>query len=177
MGDPVGRFTHLTFSIVVEILRIAARAQGYELEVTYLNEPLYRGGGAEKVAEMGLVGPPEPIDDLDPDLMLARRTDRNPYNNKPVPAEVVDNFVSIEDWTRAGHLMIRLWLLLTSHGVAWHPYGSVITNEIARKDMVDKFGVTEGAGGRQMVWLLVRLGYSDKTPVRSERLPLEEILL
>ena len=73
--------------------------------------------------------------------------------------------------------MIRMWLILTRHGVAWHPYGSVITNDDARRSMVEKFGMQEGPDGQRMVWLLVRLGYSGKTPVRSERLPIEEILL
>jgi hypothetical protein len=87
------------------------------------------------------------------------------------------DYVTPGDWTTAGHLMIRLWLILTKHGVSWQPYGSVITNDEARRRMVEQFGLTEGEGGARMVWLLVRMGYSGKTPVRSERLPLEEVLL
>jgi hypothetical protein len=291
VGDPPGRFTQMTFGITAEILRIAAHDRGFELNVRYLGKPLYQTSGPEKVAELELVPAGEPIPDLDPALILQRRTDRNPYNNRLVPDDVIaelkteaaryghtfeiatdkqsirwvkelnrdvlfhdlehptyrkelqgwlrfsdkeaadrrdglsaramvlpgwllkaffqrhrlftmpglkqvaraiyvgtmrgistvgwiqGDFITPADWTRTGELMIRLWLILTKHGVAWQPYGSVITNDEARKSMVDKFGMSEGADGAQMVWLLVRLGYSGKTPVRSERLPLEEVLL
>lgn len=292
VGDPVGRFTHLTFGIVAEILRIAAHARGYELNVKYEGDPLYRTAGEpQKVAELELVPAGRVVPDLDPALILSRRTDRNPYNNQSVPAHVIDevqqearrfghsfevatdpqtirwvkelnrdvlfhdlehptyrrelagwlrysdaeaadrrdglsaramllpgwllkaffhrhrlfllpglkqvargiylgtmrgistvgwiqgDYVTPADWTSAGHLMIRIWLILTSHGVSWQPYGSVITNDEARRAMVDKFGIAEGSEGAQMVWLLVRMGYSGKTPVRSERLPLEEVLI
>ena len=53
IGDPEGRFTHLTFGIFVEILTIAARAQGYDIEAAFEGKPLYGGGGApEKIAEL-----------------------------------------------------------------------------------------------------------------------------
>jgi hypothetical protein len=291
VGDPPGRFTQMTFGIVAEILRIAAHARGYELNVKFEGQPLYQSAGPEKVAELELVPAGYPVPDLDPALILQRRTDRNPYNNQLVPDDVIDelkaeaaryghtfevatdpqsirwvkelnrdvlfhdlehptyrielqgwlrfsekqaserrdglsaramvlpgwllrafferhrlftvpgikqaaraiyvgtmrgistvgwiqgDFITPGDWTRSGELMIRLWLILTKHGVAWQPYGSVITNDEARQSMVSKFGMAEGDDGAQTVWLLVRLGYSGKTPVRSERLPLEEVLL
>ncbi|HYN98685.1 MAG TPA: hypothetical protein VEU28_03330, partial [Actinomycetota bacterium] len=90
VGDPVGRFTQMTFGITAEILRIAAHARGYELEVTYEGQPLYQAPEPEKVAELKLVSVSSPVPDLDPALILQRRTDRNPYNNQPVPAEVVE---------------------------------------------------------------------------------------
>jgi hypothetical protein len=85
-------------------------------------------------------------------------------------------YVSIEDWVAAGKVMIRLWLLLTQHGYYWHPYGSVITSEKARRNMIEYLDVPDEAGGEQMVWLLLRMGRSSKPPV-SKRLPLEEIVL
>jgi hypothetical protein len=292
VGDPEGRFTHLTFGIVAEMLRIAAHARGYELEVSYAHGPLYadNGDAQRKVADLRLVAQHGLIADLDPALILRRRTNRLPYDDRPVPANVIGHlraeaarfghtfnvatdgkavrwvkelnrdalfhdleheryreelgswlryseaearlrrdglspgalvlpgwllkammrhhrlltapgvkpltqqlymrtmtgistvawlqgdFVDAEDWTTAGHLMARVWLLLTSYGVDWQPYGSIITNDDARRAMVDKFGLREGDGGRDMVWLLVRMGYSSQEPVRSARLPLSEVV-
>jgi hypothetical protein len=85
-------------------------------------------------------------------------------------------YVTSEDWVGAGRVMIRLWLLLTRHGWYWHPYGSVITSEAARQNMIDYLKLPEEAGGEDMVWLLLRLGRSPEPPV-SLRLPLEEIVL
>ncbi len=80
------------------------------------------------------------------------------------------------EWVAAGKCMIRLWLILTSRGVYWHPYGSVITSEEARTNMVRYLSLGEEKGGEDMVWLLLRLG-SSKPPPLSHRLPLEEIIL
>lgn len=292
VGDPEGRFTYLTFGIFAEMLRIAAHRRQHELEVEYLPGPLYGGaaGTPRKVADLRLVAKNAPIDDLAPELILRRRTNRLPYDNRPLPAAVIrdlqeeaarfghtfnvttdasavrwvkelnrdalyhdleherfreelaswlryseeeasrrrdglsaralvlpgwllkgvmqhhrlmtapgikpltqqvymrtmsgistvgwlqGHFVDEQDWTAAGHLMARLWLILTSHGVDWQPYGSIITNPESRTAMVDKFGLREGDDGQDMVWLLVRMGYSPQAPVRSERLPLAEVL-
>jgi len=85
-------------------------------------------------------------------------------------------YVTSQDWVHAGTVMIRLWLLLTRHGYYWHPYGSVITSEAARQNMIRYFNLSEEKGGEDMVWLLLRLGKSSPPP-RSNRLPLEEIIL
>ena len=81
-----------------------------------------------------------------------------------------------KDWVAAGTCMIRLWLTLTRHGIYWHPYGSVITSEDARTNMIRYLRLPEEAGGGDMVWLLLRLGRSKEPPL-SHRLPLEEIIL
>jgi hypothetical protein len=80
------------------------------------------------------------------------------------------------EWVAAGACMIRLWLMLTERGIYWHPYGSVITSEDARQNMIRYLRLPEEAGGEDMVWLLLRLGRS-KAPPLSHRLPLEEIIL
>ena len=290
VGDPAGKFTHVTFGIFAETLRIAAHARGFELEVTYTGEPLYGGQSIQKVADLRLHDAGAPIPDLDPHLIFLRRTNRHPYNNVAVPDAIVrdladeatrhghtfstsrdaaairsvkelnadslyrdlahpgyrreleawlrysrssvrssndgltagamvlpawlmrgvfrshwlftapgveqaarraylktmngiatvgwlqGDFVDAADWTSAGHLMMRLWLMLTAHGVDWQPYGSIITNDESRRSMTQKFGMCEGEGGRDMVWLLVRLGYCDHEPVRSRRLDLAEVV-
>lgn len=291
VADPEGRFTHVTFGIFVESLRIAAHARGYELEANHTGELLYRDDASRKqVADLRLRAVGEPIEDLDCELLLRRRTNRHPYNDRPVPEEVFEElrevarahghtfdastdaqairwvkelnrdslyrdlehaeyrqeldtwlrysdadalargdglspsamvlpgwlmrgmmryqrlmtapvvrgltervymrtmsgistvgwlqgaFADADDWTEAGRLMLRLWLVLTRHGVEWQPYGSVITNEEARSAMVEHFGMREGQGGQDMVWLLVRMGCCDHEPARSARLPMAEIL-
>jgi hypothetical protein len=80
------------------------------------------------------------------------------------------------DWVAAGRCMIRLWLMLTKHGIYWHPYGSVITSEAARLNMIRYLGLGDEQGGEDMVWLLLRLGQS-KAPPLSHRLPIEDIIL
>jgi len=84
-------------------------------------------------------------------------------------------YVDSSDWVAAGRVMIRLWLMLTARGVYWHPYGSVITSEAARRNMIDYLQLPAETGGEDMVWLLLRLGTSP-TPPRSLRLPRAEIL-
>ena len=79
------------------------------------------------------------------------------------------------DWVAAGQVMVRLWLMLTRHGIYWHPYGSVITSEEARSNMIRYLGLGDEKGGEDMVWLLLRLGRSEEPPL-SHRLPLEEII-
>jgi hypothetical protein len=85
-------------------------------------------------------------------------------------------YVTSEDWVMAGKVMIRLWLILTRHGFYWHPYGSVITSEKARLNMIEYLNLPDETGGENMVWLLLRLGRSAPPPL-SKRLPFEEIVL
>lgn len=85
-------------------------------------------------------------------------------------------YVGIEDWFKAGRTMIRLWLIVTKHGFYWHPYGSVITSDEARTNMIKYFKMSDELGGADMVWLLLRLGKSAPPPL-SNRLPFEDIVL
>lgn len=82
-------------------------------------------------------------------------------------------FATNADYLRAGRLFIRLWLLLTEHGVAMHPFGSVITNPRAHHAFCEAAGETETGG---MTWMLARIGYSAPPP-RSHRLPASALLL
>jgi hypothetical protein len=75
----------------------------------------------------------------------------------------------------AGHTMFRLWLIVTRHGCYWHPYGSVITSDSARSNMIEYLGLAAESDA-DFVWLLLRLGKSDAPPL-SYRLPAEEIML
>lgn len=82
-------------------------------------------------------------------------------------------FVTIQDMLNSGHVLLRLWLIMTKHNVRLHPYGSIITNDKSREEMIKKLNISDEQGGKNMVWLLMRLGYS-KEPPHSERLPIEE---
>lgn len=287
VGDPQGRFTHTTVGIVVEILSIAAHSLGFELDVDLALPPLYgHGRDVVPVAELQLLRRPLPVPDLDPTLIMRRRTNRHPYDDRAVDPAVVErlqaeaarfghtfnvtddgravrwvkelnrdalvhdlgnatyreelaawvctsnreaarrrdglspaamampgwllgavlrhhwlltapvlgrlvrriylatmrgvstvgwlqgDFADPADWTRAGRVMIRLWLILTEHGLYWQPYGSVITAPDARAAMVDRLAISEGDQGRDMAWLLVRLGSCDTEPARSLRQPI-----
>lgn len=85
-------------------------------------------------------------------------------------------YQSEADWVRAGTVMIRLWLILTEHGLYWHPYGSVITNDTSRTEMLKYLHLPDEENGKNMIWLLLRLGYSN-TPPYSERLAVEDLLV
>ena len=65
----------------------------------------------------------------------------------------------------------KIRLILTRHGIYWHPYGSVITSEEARTNMIRYLSLGDEKGGEDMVWLLLRLGWSKEQPL-SHRLPL-----
>lgn len=80
------------------------------------------------------------------------------------------------DWIKTGHLMIRLWLIMAKHDLYWQPYGSIITNEESRADMIKKFNIVDEDNGKNMVWLLLRMGHSSQPP-KAERLPIEEIII
>lgn len=82
-------------------------------------------------------------------------------------------FRTNDDFLRAGRAFIRCWLLLTDHGVAMHPFGSVITNPRSHAALVEAVGEDQT---REMTWMLMRIGYSAEPP-RSHRLPASDLLV
>lgn len=83
-------------------------------------------------------------------------------------------FTDTADWETAGHLLARFWLILTRHGGSLHPFGSVITNVRSHKRMAERLAESEADG--RLVWLLLRLGYSQEPP-RSKRLAVADLLM
>lgn len=83
-------------------------------------------------------------------------------------------FDTTAEHQRAGRLFIRVWLMLTAHGIAVHPLGSVITNPRSHRDFCRMVGEVQAPG--HMTWMLFRLGYSAPPP-RSHRLPATHLLL
>jgi hypothetical protein len=88
-------------------------------------------------------------------------------------AWITGPFGAPEEYVRAGRAFIRCWLLLTAHGVAMHPFGSVITNPRSHAALLATVGEHEG---QDMTWMLMRIGYSAPPP-RSHRLPTRALLV
>jgi len=82
-------------------------------------------------------------------------------------------FGNFEAWVKSGRMLIRLWLTMTKNCIYLHPFGSIITNDIAHKRLREKFNTDESVN---TLWLIMRLGYSEKPPA-SLRLNLEDILI
>jgi hypothetical protein len=82
-------------------------------------------------------------------------------------------FSDEREYTAAGRVMLRIWLLLTEHGLVLHPFGSVITNPRAHRELVAAIDEHEGD---DMIWMLFRLGYS-REPPSSHRRGLAELTL
>ncbi len=87
-------------------------------------------------------------------------------------AWIEGNFNTKADFINCGKSMIYMWLHMTKHNIFLHPFGSVITNPNANKQLQEKVAPQEN----KKLWLLMRLGYSDEPP-RSLRLPVTEIII
>lgn len=83
-------------------------------------------------------------------------------------------FVTHDDHLAAGRALIRTWLRLTAHGVAVHPFGSVITNPRSHAAFTAAVGASPDR--EDMAWMLLRTGYS-ATPPPSHRLPAGALLI
>ncbi len=83
-------------------------------------------------------------------------------------------FFNSKDYINSGHVLLRIWLIMAKHKIAYHPFGSVITNAKAHAEFVKHFNIDESD---TMAWLLMRAGHTDELPPRSERLPLQDYLL
>jgi nitroreductase len=82
--DPLGRFVVVGLGVFVETLAVAAHAQGYELDVDHDEGPLRPGGVFARLTLR-----PSSVEDLPPELIVARRTSRLRYDGRPVAPEVL----------------------------------------------------------------------------------------
>jgi hypothetical protein len=81
-------------------------------------------------------------------------------------------FISGDFWKRtdalnAGRMLITFWLTLNRYGIYIHPFGNLVTNLDARKDV-------EGEIGIENMWFVCRVGYTDE-PEESNRFSVAEI--
>jgi len=82
-------------------------------------------------------------------------------------------FKTFDDYINAGLALNRIWLKMQDLNLYLHPFGSVITNPNAHERLREKFKLDEE---KEMVWLLLRVGYSEEPP-RSLRLDVDDILI
>ena len=82
-------------------------------------------------------------------------------------------FKTFDDYISAGYAFNRVWLKMAEQNVYLHPFGSVITNPNAHERLKEKFHANEN---EEMMWILLRIGYSE-VPPRSLRLSAEEIII
>ncbi len=82
-------------------------------------------------------------------------------------------FKDFDDFVSAGYAFNRVWLKMAEQNVYLHPFGSVITNPNAHKKLKEKFNADED---KEMMWILMRIGFSE-VPPRSLRLESDEIIL
>lgn len=98
---------------------------------------------------------------------VMRRVYLRSMRGVPQVAWLKGPFADERDHVEAGRAFLRLWLVLTRHGVALHPFGSVITNPRSHRELLE---VVDEREDGDLVWLLFRVGYSAEPP-RSHRLP------
>ena len=77
------------------------------------------------------------------------------------------------DWIRAGRVFAHSWLALARQGIQLHPFGSIVTNVRAHKELLEQLGPRTP---QQPIWMLVRIGRSS-TPPRSYRLDAADMFL
>ncbi len=102
---------------------------------------------------------------------VARAVYRRTLRGVPQVGWLTGAFDTPADHVAAGRALLRLWLVLTAHGVWLHPFGSVITNPRAHRAFAELVGEDERDG---MAWMLFRLG-TGPVPPRSHRRPLTDL--
>lgn len=85
---------------------------------------------------------------------------------------IVGDFNHTNEYVNFGRLMARNWLLFTKHDAYIQPFGSLLTNEKAYEKISQGLQISDN----QKICMIFRVGYS-KTPTRSYRLPLNEIII
>jgi hypothetical protein len=82
---------------------------------------------------------------------------------------ICGDFWDREASLKAGEMLIKMWLTLSRHNIHIHPFGNLVTNHEARYQVESMIGAPN-------LWFTFRLGYT-QAPVRSSRLPVDEILI
>jgi len=74
-----------------------------------------------------------------------------------------------EQSVESGAFLLRFWLELTQAGLYFHPFGNLVTNREAARNVAREV-VADG------IWLVFKLGYSAE-PLQSRRLSVREVLV
>ncbi len=82
-------------------------------------------------------------------------------------------FETADELIKNGRMIMRFWLQLHRFGIATHPYGSLVTNPTANREVKEYFYITEN---EKILWLIFRMGYAAEPP-RSYRLETEDYFI
>lgn len=113
--------------------------------------------------------------------------DSQPIGKAPALVAIVGQD-SFRDTLAAGQLMNRVWIALNAKGVAVHPY-YVVSDQLQRLQantipshlvkqadaVVEQTQRLFNLGDGEALHMLLRVGYPEKTPVKSKRLPLKTV--
>ena len=105
--------------------------------------------------------------------IVLRNTYLSSFNGTSTICWYRSNFKSTEDFISDGRMFARAWLRLTSYNLYMHPFGSLITNPEAYKQINKELNDKEN---NKPIWLIFRVGYS-KLPARSFRLETDKFFI
>jgi hypothetical protein len=77
-------------------------------------------------------------------------------------------FATAHECVACGRSLLHLWLELTRLGIAFQPFGSLITNVRMRDELLDRIG-EPGSNEDGEVWLAGRVGYATRGPESIRR--------
>jgi nitroreductase len=104
-----------------------------------------------------------------PTRTLLKRRYRRQLGNIPSIGILSGDFFEVRNAVHSGRFLLRFWLEVTRLGLYLHPYGNMVTNELAEAWLRQKTGVSKA-------WLVFKLGFSDPPP-GSYRRAVEDILI
>ncbi len=96
--DPTGRFCMVGFGILLEMLNVAAAPRGYSVHIDYATRHLdAHRRGLQTLGRLTLVPrtAADPVETLDRQLILDRRTSRLPYDDVPVAPPVLAELAAV----------------------------------------------------------------------------------
>lgn len=100
---------------------------------------------------------------------LMARMYRAQLGRIPMLGILSGKFWKAEDAIEAGRFLMRFWLETARQNLYIHPFGNLVTNDIAAAAVEKDLGIND-------IWLIFKLGYSNEPP-KSHRLPIDKILV
>lgn len=89
---------------------------------------------------------------------------------------VLAPFATENDAYRVGELIMQLWTIISREGYYLHPFGTIMSNNLAHQDFVKLAHITDETRQHSYVVFIFRAGKSQK-PNPSLRIPVNEHLL
>lgn len=82
---------------------------------------------------------------------------------------ITGSFWDYASASSAGRYLIKLWLRMAEADIMLHPFGNLVTNLKARRELEKKLDLSD-------IWLVFRMGYTNQAP-GSYRLDVSEIVI